>query len=525
MVLIAGDQGGASARPVFGGIVAGALYTILGRGLRLWNETVFWSVCVAPQGVDRLRAVADVSRRRVPHRPAHRVGHARRRAARLDGADPVLRRPRRPRRLVRLARGHRRARRQGDLAPGGPLRRRRRRRGGRHGLARPRAAGDARLRSSVCCRACDGSAATQRTHRSRPPRRGRRRRHRTLLALGLWLLPWFHMRLADALLAVAFTFFFVVVSREIVGLIGTTSQPVSGMTITALLVTAFAILLSGRTGAEGAAAAIRVAAIVAVVDRARRRHEPRSEDGRARRRDARGCSRSARWSAPPSPRCAPAGCSSCSHKAYGIGSAVLPAPQAKLMATLAAGVMQGDLPWRLLALGAGLALVAEACGVASLPFAIGLYLPITTSAPLILGGLAAWRLHGPHLVGERSAARAGEGEPHRRESLTLLASGLVAGDALMGIGVAALVVSGLVRPRRAPLSGRRRLGGRRDDAAVPAPVRPSACRLHACRTSQGRFVSAAQRKAPGRCARGPSIFAWLMLTPSRRSKPGALSDP
>ena len=119
------------------------------------------------------------------------------------------------------------------------------------------------------------------------------------------------------------------------------------------------------------------------------------------------------------------------HKAYGIGSAVLPAPQAKLMATLAAGVMQGDLPWRLLGLGAGIALGAEAGGVASLPFAIGLYLPITTSAPLILGGLAAWHLD------------RGSQASERRERLTLLGSGLVAGDALMGIAVAALVVSGL----------------------------------------------------------------------------------
>jgi len=118
------------------------------------------------------------------------------------------------------------------------------------------------------------------------------------------------------------------------------------------------------------------------------------------------------------------------HKAYGIGSAVLPAPQAKLMATLADGVMHGDLPWRLLGLGAALALVAEACGAASLPFAIGLYLPITTSAPLILGGLASWYLN------------RGLRTPEQRERLTLLASGLVAGDALMGIGVAALVVSG-----------------------------------------------------------------------------------
>jgi uncharacterized oligopeptide transporter (OPT) family protein len=94
-------------------------------------------------------------------------------------------------------------------------------------------------------------------------------------------------------------------------------------------------------------------------------------------------------------------------------------------------------------LGAALALAAEAIGVASLPFAIGLYLPITTSAPLILGGAASWILdRGPK-------------NTERREQLTLLASGLVAGDALMGIGVAALVVSGLADhvALRSPASG------------------------------------------------------------------------
>jgi hypothetical protein len=81
--------------------------------------------------------------------------------------------------------------------------------------------------------------------------------------------------------------------------------------------------------------------------------------------------------------------------------------------------------------------------VASLPFAIGLYLPITTSAPLILGGLAAWYLNRRPRTAEQE------------ERLTLLASGLVAGDALMGIGVAALFVSGAAGhiALRTPASG------------------------------------------------------------------------
>jgi putative OPT family oligopeptide transporter len=274
----------------------------------------------------------------------------------------------------------------------------------------------------------------------------------TLLALGLWLLPWSHMRLTDAVLAVAFSFFFVVVSSEIVGLIGTTSQPVSGMTITALLAAAFAVLLSGRSGAEGSAAAIRVAAVVAVSIALAGDMSQDLKTG--------ALVGATPWKLQLGEMVGAAVAALRAgwvlfllHKAYGIGSAVLPAPQAKLMATLADGVMHGDLPWRLLGFGAALALGAEACGVASLPFAIGLYLPITTSAPLILGGLAAWYLNRHPRTAEQ------------RERLTLLASGLVAGDALMGIGVAALVVSGVADR----IAFRRPVNGGWEDAATLIP--------------------------------------------------------
>jgi uncharacterized oligopeptide transporter (OPT) family protein len=99
------------------------------------------------------------------------------------------------------------------------------------------------------------------------------------------------------------------------------------------------------------------------------------------------------------------------------------------MATLVTGVMEGNLPWALMGLGAVLALAAEACGVIPLAFAIGLYLPITTTAPLILGGLL------------RSAVEPRGGRLGDRP--ILFASGLIAGDALMGIGIAGLTVSGL----------------------------------------------------------------------------------
>jgi putative OPT family oligopeptide transporter len=122
------------------------------------------------------------------------------------------------------------------------------------------------------------------------------------------------------------------------------------------------------------------------------------------------------------------------HQAYTLGSETLPAPQAKLMATLVQGVMNHELPWALMLLGGGFALVAEALRIPSLTFALGLYLPVTTSASLILGGLVSWWVH-PKVAGNTA--------PPHQERAILFASGLIAGDALMGIGIAGLVVSGL----------------------------------------------------------------------------------
>lgn len=440
MVLIAGDQGGTSARPVFAGIAAGALYTLLGRGLRLWNDTVLWSFAALHKssiGFELSPMFLGVGYLIGPRIAAMMLGGGAlgwmvlipffdllgERAGWLGVAGDVhaLSAQEIWRQAVRYVGA-------GAVAAGGLV---------SLGRALPAMrASLVHLVSSV-----------------RGSRQPLARTDRDLpgivviggwaaLGAGLWLLPWFHLRLLDALLAMAFTFLFVVVSAEIVGLIGTTSQPVSGMTITALLVTAFAILLSGRSGAEGAAAAIRVAAIVAVSIALAGDMSQDLKTG--------ALLGATPWVLQLGEMVGTAVAALRAgwvlfllHQAYGVGSAMLPAPQAKLMATLASGVMQGDLPWRLLGFGAGLALAVEALGITSLPFAIGLYLPITTSAPLILGGLAAWVFD----RGERAA--------ERRERLTLVASGLVAGDALMGISVAALVVSGLANRvgLRAPGSG------------------------------------------------------------------------
>lgn len=248
------------------------------------------------------------------------------------------------------------------------------------------------------------------------------------IALALWLLPAFRLSLVATLLAVLFSFFFVVVSGRIVGLVGTTSQPVSGMTITALLGTTFCLAALGERGPAGITASITVGALVAI--------------SIALAGDlAQDLKTGALLGATPrnlqigqiigvvAAALRAGSVLFLLHAAYTLGSPALPAPQAKLMATLVTGVMEGNLPWALMAIGALLALVAEAFGVIPLAFAIGLYLPITTTAPLILGGVL-------RAIVER-------GRPPLGDRPILLASGLIAGDALMGIGIAALTVSGL----------------------------------------------------------------------------------
>lgn len=246
----------------------------------------------------------------------------------------------------------------------------------------------------------------------------------------LLLMPQFGIGIVGTLIAVVASFFFVVVSSRMVGLIGTTSQPVSGMTITALLLTSLVFAAMGRTDASGMAAAVTVGAVVCIAicmsgDIAQDLKTGALVGATPRRQQigeiigTLAAAVFAGWVL------------QLLHSAYGLGSKVLSAPQARLMADLVRGVMGGELPWGLLAMGAAIGFIVELLGVPALPFAIGLYLPISTSAPIIFGGLVAL-----------AVSRLSKGEIHRarQETGTLYGSGLIAGDALMGILIAVLTV-------------------------------------------------------------------------------------
>jgi uncharacterized oligopeptide transporter (OPT) family protein len=255
-----------------------------------------------------------------------------------------------------------------------------------------------------------------------------------ILCLALWLVPQLGFDLPAALVTVIFSFFFVVVSARMVGLIGTTSQPMSGMVITALLACALLFRQMGRTGDGAMAMTILVGAAVAITISMSGDLAQDLKTG-ALLGATPGYLQIGQMIGTVAAALRAGAVLLLLDAAYGLGSANLPAPQAKLMATIVRGVMEGQLPWKLLLLGAALALVTELVGVSSLAFAIGLYLPVTTSAPLIFGGLISW------WVRRKSTDDAVWAK--RDEKATLLASGMIAGDALTGIALAVVAVAGL----------------------------------------------------------------------------------
>ena len=242
-------------------------------------------------------------------------------------------------------------------------------------------------------------------------------------------------RVVAALLVVLFAFFFVTVSSRIVGLVGVTANPTSGMTIATLLATASVFLLLGWTDDGGKVAALTVGAVVAI---AASIAGDTSQDlktgfllGATPRRqqlgELVGVLTSAAFVALTVLLLA---------RAYGFGGEELPAPQAMLMRLVIDGVLAQSLPWTLVAVGAGIAIIVELLRIPSLAFAVGVYLPVSTMMPVFLGGLLRFVLQRRATTEQERVAR--------RDRGILLGSGLVGGEGLVGVviaGAAGLAVS------------------------------------------------------------------------------------
>ncbi len=238
-----------------------------------------------------------------------------------------------------------------------------------------------------------------------------------------------------SILIVLFGFFFATVSSRITGLIGSSSNPISGMTIATLIITCLIFVALGWTGDIYAPVAISVGAIVCI---AAANAGNTSQDLKTG------------YLVGATPIYQQlglvAGVVTSSfvigmtllylHQVFGIGSQSVAAPQATLMATLIKGLLSQNLPWGLVLVGVFVAVTLELCGIHSLSFAVGSYLPIATTAPIFAGGLVRWFV-------ERKTGQKGESE---LSAGTLFSSGLIAGGSLAGILFAVLVGTGTIAP-------------------------------------------------------------------------------
>ncbi len=250
-----------------------------------------------------------------------------------------------------------------------------------------------------------------------------------LLALFLAITPGMPTRgyFLASLLIVVFGFFFVTVSSRITGLIGSSSNPISGMTIATLILTCTIFVAAGMTGDLYAPIALGVGAVVCI---AAAIAGATSQDlktgflvGATPIRQQVGLIIGVLTSA------FVIGITTLYlHRIMVIGSTSLPAPQATLMSTIIKGLLSQNLPWGLVLVGVFISVTLELCGIRSLSFAVGSYLPIATTAPIFVGGLVRWFV-------ERKTGHAEESEI---SSGTLFSSGLIAGGSLAGILYAAL---------------------------------------------------------------------------------------
>jgi len=239
---------------------------------------------------------------------------------------------------------------------------------------------------------------------------------------------------------------FVAVAARIVGIVGVSSQPTSGIALVTLLGTASVFAAAGWVDAGARAGVLTVGTIVAV---AASKAGDISQDlktgwlvGATPARQQLGQLIGAAFAC-----WAVAATVMLLGNAYEFGSKEIPAPQATLMKTIIEGVLAGALPWDLVLSGAGLAIGAMLCGVSGLAFAIGIYLPLATMSPLFVGGCV-------RALVERNRTPLAEGAS---DTGILAASGLVAGEGLAGVAIAGLVASGIaprsVDPRLGGLSG------------------------------------------------------------------------
>ena len=241
----------------------------------------------------------------------------------------------------------------------------------------------------------------------------------------LWAAPMVPVGFVGACLMALFGFFFAMVSARMVGFVGSSNNPVSGMTIATLVVSAFTLKATGTAGAAGMVAAIAIGSVVCIVAAMAGDMAQDLKTGQLLGATP--------WKQQVGELVGAVvaavtigGVLYLLHKAWGFGSDRISAPQATLMKMIVEGIMGGNLPWKLLALGAGLALPLHFARIPVMPFAIGLYLPVRLNVTIFLGGMF-------RLAMDRT-------RPAMTDSCTLLSAGLIAGEGICGILLALLTL-------------------------------------------------------------------------------------
>lgn len=257
-----------------------------------------------------------------------------------------------------------------------------------------------------------------------------------LIAVVIWLLPSVPVRLFGAMLVIIFGFFFATVSSRMVGLVGSSNNPVSGMAIATLLIATALLKGTGMTGYTGMVSAICVGTVICIV-------AAMAGDTSQDLKTGFIVGATPMWQqigeliGAVVAALTIGGVMYLLHAAWGFGnSSQLPAPQATLMKLVVEGVMGGTLPWGLVFCGVFVAIVIEILGLPVLPVSIGLYLPIHLSAPIFVGGMIRQLVESQKADTEEAAAL----KKDRVDRGLLYSSGMIAGEGLIGILLAVLAV-------------------------------------------------------------------------------------
>ena len=255
------------------------------------------------------------------------------------------------------------------------------------------------------------------------------------MILIIWVVPAIPVTLLGAAIIVVFGFFFATVSSRMVGLVGSSNNPVSGMAIATLLISTIVIKSSGQTGIDGMKAAIAIGSVICIIAAIAGDTSQDLKTGYL-------------LGATPKTQqigeligvvasgLAIGGVLYLLDAAWGYGGAEVPAPQAGLMKMIVEGIMGGNLPWALVFIGVFLAIGMEILRIPVMPFAIGLYLPIYLNATIMIGGVVRMFMDGRKNVDEKT-------KNDQVTDGTLYCAGMIAGEGLVGIALAILAVAGI----------------------------------------------------------------------------------